>query len=1075
MTDEQALSNFIKANLETLLRPDLAMGDLRRAVGQHFSQANHRKLAKPGFKDIIQCTIRHLTRVGIQRLEIAEYVIDRPLFKFAGDAFAKTILDELLAGDSSSALKPEHVELIRQVGAYEAVKRLRGDQIDAQLHREREHVSAELNRQKAEWETEIARKRAEYDSLPSVLDLEPPAEPEFDPTRQDLSPWWERFYLRSNPFPLKDGLADIDKRLYEDVLVKTKPFNLVLSSLKRDPAYLFRTGFLLVGDYGYGKTTFIDYLTYYLIRHNIVPIRITCGKPFPDSAGFADNFYIRLRNELRAELLQAESPSIGEDTGFDLEGQIIQLAKALTQRSGGIVVFLDDYHKHRSHFQQIYEFLGTLQILKDQLNRAGINAGFVVSGTSDWKAELQRNGQMSGFLDNTPIEMPALTPELVCDIFNYRIAAYCFDQSPRRIQIEFVRHLFDEPHGRAGIRDYLTRIISELSNNNLAIVDSPIEISDDKLALVKAELEKSSHIRGALTRLLRTSRFKKYTNDQIAHTLEILVQIAVQEGVAETDRLFSENSYYFAELREDGFIQKGKPLGATSERYFKWVLHSELRQVADSIKQRYRLGLSDYLLKIYGYKSNTTAPIPAADRIYPELGEIKSFFSVGNSRLPESVLANANAAFRGFDAVVRVEPDTRLDSQVLQRAMEAFECLSRALFEADCSAPVFSSASIQDSWEKWDLHWFDHEALLEARRRVSDPATTSDQRAYNVAVKALCDAFVLVAQQLKVVVRGITEGPPMELLARPSHHNDDEIKILQGVGRDFYSGDVGAHIAYMRRVTDYIELRIRAFLYTTGVLLWGDGYASQIPDGDRQYAHRNIHECSNYASIVNYFEGLTRPQFRKIFTEKGCDIKASIIDQLRTGWQTQDWSNFFDHFLDANIMTAHQKTSAFSVADRTRYVGYARMGETLMQAMNRFVAERLLSGVYFRREGTDGSSGIQSYVARYCYQPLPKSETIPDNRVMSEWPSRLKRQGIADHSVTDEQMEKVMRLLTDNIQHSPGMCHSEDLLQAEYLVSHYGVPYPAFITVLAFSHYISGRIRVYPGFGSSVLLRYMKA
>src|SRR3989338_10642115 len=96
-----------------------------------------------------------------------------------------------------------------------------------------------------------------------------------------------------------------------------------------------------------------------------------------------------------------------------LEDQVIELAFKISVRKKGIIVFVDDYHKHRECFPQIFEFLGTLQILKNKLTRKNINIGFIVSGIPSWKDELLHNSHLLGFLNNTPIEMPEITAEHV--------------------------------------------------------------------------------------------------------------------------------------------------------------------------------------------------------------------------------------------------------------------------------------------------------------------------------------------------------------------------------------------------------------------------------------------------------------------------------------------------------------------------------------------------------------------------------------------------------------------------------------------------------------------------------------
>lgn len=201
------------------------------------------------------------------------------------------------------------------------------------------------------------------------MDSEEVIEPDFDPQVESLIPWWERYYLKNNPFPLKDGLSRNDRSLYDDVVLKTAPYNKVLSDLKRNPEALFDGATLFCGPFGYGKTTLMDYLDDFLIRQSIVTFRMTSIRSFPDGAGFLDSFCISLRDKLGKEssILNVKTPAIRE---VQIEDAIVSLCHGIqSQGKPGVVVFLDDYHKHKSSQQQVYEFLGLLQILKNSLTR----------------------------------------------------------------------------------------------------------------------------------------------------------------------------------------------------------------------------------------------------------------------------------------------------------------------------------------------------------------------------------------------------------------------------------------------------------------------------------------------------------------------------------------------------------------------------------------------------------------------------------------------------------------------------------------------------------------------------------
>ncbi len=501
MKDEHILKEFVRTYFRLLTSKEYDKQSFRDAIKEFYIKKHQKKYSFPSNRDCMTALISFLN-ASCDVKKIHEMIDTLPFFRETGESQRLVLHDQLKKDQIKSVLPDEQIALIKEFGAYEAVKKHKGEEIT----KEKQKEFVELQKQ-------IDAKRDEYESLPSVLDSNPANEPDFNPEVEDIKPWWERFYLRSDPFPQKDGLSSISKDLYESVIIKTEPFQKTLSNLQKNPNYLFHSGFLLVGDYGYGKTTFIDYLSNYLIVHDVLPMRVTSAKSYADASGFMDSFLHKLRMELMDEARKITAINNRELEPLELEDQIVRLSqKILLSRRKGILVFLDDYHKFRSHFPQIFEFLGTLQVLKDTLTRANLNVGFIVSGIPIWLTELRQNSQLMGFLDNTPIEMPKITPDLICEVFNRRIAAFCYESTPRRIKPDFVQKLVKDLGGEQGIRGCIARIVYELSNNNTAIVDSPVEISDTVLKDVRVILESDLALKSAFSKLTLSTKFKRFTS-----------------------------------------------------------------------------------------------------------------------------------------------------------------------------------------------------------------------------------------------------------------------------------------------------------------------------------------------------------------------------------------------------------------------------------------------------------------------------------------------------------------------------------------------------------------------------------
>ena len=421
MTADGALQQFVADNLQFLSSEQFARDEYKRLHRACFVERHNKRFGMPNLKDVATKVVKLLLSRGIAAAKVAAYIDDLPLFRDLGDPVRTTLKAMTTSGQYKSRLTAEDFQTLQNASAFEAVERHRGKEIEEQTRR-----------QIVELEGKIKNKQEEYTSLPSVLDEKEYTEPDFDPALEEVKSWWERFYLKSNPFPRKDGLSAVDTDLYESVVVKTEPFKRILGNLSRNPDCLFNTAFLLVGDFGFGKTTFIDYLRYYFVRQDVLPLRITCGKSHVTASGFIDAFYVTFATYLRAEIKSLNLP-LPSSEGMELEDTLIELCRTLMTRKRGIIVFLDDYHKHQSATAAVFEFLGLLQILKDNMTRAHLKVGFVVSGLVDWVAQLATHTQMSGFLDSPSVVMPPITPDMIAAVFNQRIRAYCYDTKPRTL------------------------------------------------------------------------------------------------------------------------------------------------------------------------------------------------------------------------------------------------------------------------------------------------------------------------------------------------------------------------------------------------------------------------------------------------------------------------------------------------------------------------------------------------------------------------------------------------------------------------------------------------------------------
>jgi hypothetical protein len=1051
MKDESILRDFVRENFKLLTSREFDKARFKQAKNDFYIRKHLKKSSFPSNRDCMVMLIS-VAKGLLTNAQIDEIIDTLPFFNLTGERERAVLHESLARGAITSVLPQHHLDAIREVGAFEAVAKHKGKELEEQAQKDLEHI-----------ERRIEQKQQEYEALPSVLDQEVIVEPDFNPDVEEIKQWWERFYLTGDPFPLKDGLSAISKDLYEQVIIKTEPFLRTLSNLQRDPGYLFHSGFLLVGDYGFGKTTFIDYLSNYLINRDILPLRVTSAKPYADSAGFMDAFLHKLCTDLKEEAKTMNLILLDSELNdLELEDRIVVLSqKIIPARRKGIVVFMDDYHKHRSHFAQIFEFLGTLQILKNTLTREGVNFGFIVSGLPSWLNELSSNSQFLGFLDNDPIILPAVSPELVCDVFNRRIAAFCYESTPRKIKVDFVRKLVKDLDGEQGIRGCISRIVSELSNNNTAIIDSPIEIDENVLIEIRSVFERDATVGAALKKLRFESRFKHFTNEQIARCLELIVHVNVQNGISESDRQFIDNKFYFQVLRNANLIQKFR---LKTDRSFQWNLQYRFGKLVQEIHNRHGLNVSDYLLKLYAPKDRVDVPATPPEVASP-IKHLKRIVTSKDIKLEKAVTEDLHQALRCLDSLFSRDSEHAPTEGTLKVAIEGLDYLSNALFSLDSSNRHFAKLGLQNTRLKWLLHPSSSECIAEAVQRVDDYERKRDLPSLSHAIKQLENALLEITEKITKLVKQMCEitNP---LLHRPAVHTPEEIELFQEIDTAYYSGVKEHHFDYVRNLTDYLELRLRKYFFFCGSLTFGPSYFDACPKSLLSYAYKNLSTRTTYSIEANMFDNLTRSQFKQIFLENNL-LRDHCVKTLNLGWKEEDWRVFADIFAIENIKVAHQLVDTFSPIEKNRYRRYANLAEELLAAINDIVASTVERRTFICVVSVQGRPSDCFF--RTIFKSVQiKPDEGPEKRVFSDWPSSFKT---VDHTLSDENYDRVLGQILSKLRITPAGVMTQDLLEIDYIQTHYRVSVTDFINTLAYAKYIANKVAIEPWLGSSIAIR----
>ncbi len=854
---EAAITKFLEINFSFLTSEEVNPKNLKTVCRKYFYDQHNKKFGIPGKKEIGEALVKLLLKRGTSQNDIENLINDLPIFNLGGDETKKAYNQLLKKPIFKSCIDLNTLSDLKNVGSYEALKKHEVAAVQVVKQEELDKL-----------EELIENKKKEYEDLPSVLEATDIPIPTFDPKIEVKKEWWQRLHLRADPFPSTDGLTKLDESLYEDVVIKTKPFEDILSRLDGNPEHLFNTAFLLTGGYGFGKTTFMEYLAYYLIKKNVMPIHIMNPNFYPDARSYIDDFQSRLKNKLMEKVrdVYGDTNLYQSIVPAGVDEDIIVLCKRLLEKREGIVVMLDDYHKHQQENQEaIFNFLSGLQITKNVLIREGIKIGFIVSGLPEWKNKLTTtHTHMKGFLDSPSVEMPEITPQIIFDVFNKRIKAFSYSPNPHFIKLNFIEMIFHRDGTFLDYRSYLDKIHQELSNNNSAVLNTPMEIEPRELEDIRKIIESYQTVKTAFNTLVKTSRIKGYTVPVISSHLEMLVQVSLHDGIEENNPLFNENLPYFKKLKDLGLIQKQHLIDDAAR--FKWRITTKLQKAMDTIRQRYGKEINDYLLKIYSFTSYEESAQKDLTENYSEIKKLASFFEQDEIDISESAKENLRLAFRSFFRVITSDISGQLrddkQQELIKHAVCSFEFLSKAFFDVDGSINHFHNAGISVTEMQWRYHWTSDEGISEFYNYLNKYHNGDEEKiTFQHIMQGIIKTFPLLAGSLQKIVNDIC-GPnkgPIRFRNQIFHYTEQEVGIFDSAQGEIFSSSGEVYLKLMKRFSGYLEGRFRLFFYSVGVLSFGEReYFELVPDKDaKKYAHRNL-DHQEYSILNNLFLGTTR-------------------------------------------------------------------------------------------------------------------------------------------------------------------------------------------------------------------------
>ncbi|MGA2308403.1 MAG: ATP-binding protein [Candidatus Bathyarchaeia archaeon] len=798
----------------------------------------------------------------------------------------------------------------------------------------REEVIQEKKEELQELDQEIAERTEQYFSVPSILDEEDYMVPEIPENGEssDLDipyvPWWNKLGLREDPFHRLEGLEEIDRALYDQVVCKTEIFNKYVTLIEKNPKDLFRN-IVVFGQFGSGKTTFFEYVEPLLYDCRIYPIYIQLGGEFE-----VRELVFEFRRQLNTELIRLYSVLTGRGLpsldASDDEKAIAQLLIALADQkierfAKGFVVFIDDLHK--GDLEKAMRFMSHLQVLGSKLRRESkLNIAFFVAGSLEWEKKMTNDPLFSGSVHALE-RIPPLKMDIAHDAINRRLRAFAKNpDNPRQLERRFIEKIYKglQYNGQEiTFRRIMREVINEFEANHFdALSANPVKIPVSTLEEIKSVLEKDDAARRQINKLLYGAKGLKPA--QKRRCFEVLVSIYERKSLPDSE-IREQEAPFLQQLARAGLIRK------VDEGRLVWRISKELLHVNGQIIRRYNLSLEDYLPRLYFVESQAEKR-----KLKLRSEEIQSLDAMLSKMKHDLVREHLESA-RNLHCEIIESGYKYLDSEEEANALvercktslakltttyQAYEKIPRSIGGSDLQILSF-----------WKDFWWSPEVIQQFTRAVA--LEYEDKRRLVAQVVSIYrEAFPLVfnffkeeyekSQQLHIPLVGL---------------KNDEIRLLHEC-RDLWRENRYDEVA--GRLTRVTERKLRTFLYNVFTILYGSfENRMRFLDADsRKYIAKNIEQETSKGFSVsrNEFQQLNRGQYRNLMTgmhgsPEGRHNWNCLFTSIFKGSE-QELDSYLATFADFNIRVAHMKEDSIGAPEQDYVYSFLQKSMRFMMDMN---------------------------------------------------------------------------------------------------------------------------------------------
>ena len=795
-------------------------------------------------------------------------------------------------------------------------------------------VREEIIRQKEleleKWEEKIHEKAAEYMSIPSILDGEDYPIPEV-PDKEDqigqsiYVPWWDTLGLKEDPFRELEGLARIDRSLYDQIVCKTDIFVKYESMVANARKELLRNT-VVYGQFGSGKTTFFDYMNPLLYGCKIFPIYVQLGGEF-EARELIHEFWKRVNEELQRLHAVLVGERVATDALGDEQAIIRDLMKRLTyQGAKGFVIFIDDLHK--GPFEKAMGFMSYLQVLSSQLRRTtDLDIGFFVAGSTDWEKTIANSPKFSGSVDRQE-RMPPLKLDVAYEAISRRFKAFAKNpENPRQLDPQLVERIFKrlQYDGQdITFRRMMRELVNEFDAGHFdGISANPIRIAQKTIDGIRALLEEDAEVREQLHGILDSP--KNMTVGQKRRCFDMLTRTYLSKGIPESE-IREQDVSFLQQLQRSALLVK-----VVSGDAVIWNVSKELYEINKRIIELYNLSMEDYLQRVYSKEIPVIKPKPKP--LSEEIDSVEMLITNVEQGLSRTLLNDAKDLHLKIIDSQEKHLDLRENPTVIVgRCIESLAKLTGAylVYERVHRPLAGKTLHVLSFWRDF---WWSPESIRQFIRAVR---TDLEGRRKVALVGALYrEAFAQVLNFFKGEYENSKQYhiPVIDL-------KNNEIELLhtcRGLWRD------NKYPELAERLTEAVEKRLRTFLYDMFTIFYGD-YQNRIKwlDSDsKKYIESNAQKdvSTGFSRSRNEFQQLNRGQYKNIMTGIGGKSEGRrnwncIFSSVFTMWSEKDLNDYLDLFAELNIRVGHGKDDSIGIAEQDYVYDFMQKSTRFLMNIN---------------------------------------------------------------------------------------------------------------------------------------------